>query len=156
MLTISREAFESFVREGVEAIPEKFRSRIRNVAFLVRARPTPEQRQQNHLARGDTLLGLYEGVPRTARGEAYGPFALPDRITIFKGPIEEEARFLLEERLGDFKHTFLAAQSEEAERLLRDEARRLVIDTVWHEVAHHFGLDEERVGKREKEGRVRR
>ncbi|KKW11711.1 MAG: hypothetical protein UY50_C0008G0037 [Parcubacteria group bacterium GW2011_GWA2_49_9] len=126
MFTVSLEEFESFVREGVEAIPAKFRSRIANVAFLADDEPTPEQRAENKLSPDETLLGLYEGIPHPARGEGYGGMVLPDRITIFKKPIEEEAE-------------------------THDEVRKHVIDTVWHEVAHHFGLDEEAVERRERE-----
>ena len=66
-----------------------------------------------------TLFGLYEGVPRTKRGSGYS-FVLPDKITIFQKPIEEAAR--------DEEHL-----------------RRIVRDTVWHEFAHHFGIEEGRV-----------
>ena len=124
MLEVSKEEFESFVREGVDAIPVKFRSLIKNVGFLVDNEPTAEQRRQNQLRPGETLLGLYEGIPRPARGAEYGGLVMPDRITIFKKPIEAE---------GD----------------TGEEIRKLVIDTVWHEVAHHFGLDEREVRKRE-------
>jgi predicted Zn-dependent protease with MMP-like domain len=69
--------------------------------------------------RGSTLLGLYEGRPLTRRS-VFEPFAMPDRITIFQGP---------HERL---------AQSPE-------HLAKLVEDTVWHEVAHYFGMDERQV-----------
>lgn len=126
MFTVTLEEFEAFVREGVAAIPEKFRSLITNVAFLTDEEPTARQRAENSLSSEETLLGLYEGIPRPARGENYGGMVLPDRITIFKKPIESESAS-------------------------REEVRRCVIDTVWHEVAHHFGLDEEAVEKRERE-----
>ncbi|MSU56380.1 MAG: metallopeptidase family protein [Candidatus Taylorbacteria bacterium] len=126
MCTVTLEEFEMFVREGVEAIPEKFRSRITNVAFLTDEEPTAKQRAENGLVPEETLFGLYEGIPRPARGEGYGGLVLPDRITIFKRPIEEDS-------------------------CTREEIRKHVIDTVWHEVAHHFGLDEEAVEKRERE-----
>ena len=126
MFEVSREEFERFVGEGVEAIPERFRTLIENVAFLVDDVPTEEQRRENHLHPNETLLGLYEGIPRPARGEGYGGLVLPDRVTIFKTPIEE------------------ASDSKE-------DVRKYVIDTVWHEIAHHFGLDEAAVEKRELE-----
>ncbi|HEY4508440.1 MAG TPA: metallopeptidase family protein [Candidatus Paceibacterota bacterium] len=147
MTSVSRKQFESFVTEGIAAIPEKFRSLIKNVAFLVGDRPTLKQRRQNNLRTGETLLGLYEGIPRTARGEEYGGLALPDRITIFRQPIEQAAR---DEIMGQSnnKRSFVIAESGE---LLRERVRQIVMDTVWHEVAHHFGLDEAAVKRREVE-----
>lgn len=178
MTSVSRKQFESFVRDGIEAIPEKFRSIIKNVAFLVGDKPTPEQRRQNRLTQNETLLGLYEGIPRPARGEEYGGLALPDRITIFKIPIEEEARFFAKEQFSfsmrshtkakpvktsegrspeKISNTEIRSGEPDAsgdsyrEELFKAEVKQLVIDTVWHEVAHHFGLDEPAVEKRERE-----
>ncbi len=158
MFEVSLEAFETFVKEGVEAIPGKFRSRITNVAFLIDENPTVEQRKQNKLRPHETLLGLYEGIPRPARGENYGGLVMPDRITIFKKPIETEALLLVEERFSNSIHVYTIAKSADAEkeRVFRFEVRKLVMDTVWHEVAHHFGLGEERVEEREKEREKRR
>lgn len=143
MVSISRKQFEVFVEEGVVAIPEKFRSLIRNVAFLVANEPTPKQRKENRLDPDETLLGLYEGIPRTARGEEYGGLVLPDRIIIFKKPIEEAAL--------DGIRGFSPPRRTESGRLFLEGVRQLVIDTVWHEVAHHFGLDECAVERREQE-----
>lgn len=142
------EQFEVLVNEGVEAIPDKFRMRIKNVAFLVGEEPTPLQRKQNGLHTDETLLGLYEGIPHPARGVEYGNLVMPDRITIFKRPIEAKARLLVQEGFSNSVRPHTIAKPEE---LFRDEVRRLVLDTVWHEVAHHFGLDEEGVERREQE-----
>ncbi|HWR53277.1 MAG TPA: metallopeptidase family protein [Bryobacteraceae bacterium] len=76
------------------------------------------------------LLGLYEGRPLTSRS-AFDSFSMPDRITIFQGPHERSARS-------------------------RGELERLVEETVWHEVAHYFGMDEARVGRAERTWRARR
>ena len=151
MFEVSHEEFESFVVEGVQAIPEKFRALIQNVAFLVDDEPTEEQRKENHLHPGETLFGLYEGIPRPARGEEYGGLVLPDRITIFKHPIEEEANLCVEEQFSNSVHVYTLAKPE----LFKKEVRQHVIDTVWHEVAHHFGLDEDAVERRENERGVR-
>lgn len=148
MPRVSLEEFESFVKEGVEAIPKKFRARIKNVAFLVHEQPTPKQRREQKLRPRETLFGLYEGIPHPARGEGYGGLVLPDRITIFKQPIEAEARFLLEEQ---FSNSVLQHTIAKWKEVFRNHVRQLVIDTVWHEVAHHFGLDEAGVEKRERE-----
>ena len=152
MFKVSLEEFESFVQEGVEAIPEKFRSRIANVAFLADDEPTSLLRQENKLRSDETLLGLYEGIPRPARGEGYGGMVLPDRITIFKKPIEEEATLFLEEQFSNSIRSYTIATSEnDSEEEFKKEVRRIVTDTVWHEVAHHFGLDEKTVERRERE-----
>lgn len=154
MLTVSPEEFESFVKEGVEAIPEKFRARINNAAFLVHEKPTAEQRRQHKLRPRETLFGLYEGIPHPARGENYGGLVMPDRITIFKQPIEAEARFLTEEHFSKYLRPYVFAKwGALLEQAFRDKVRKLVIDTVWHEVAHHFGLDEEGVAERERQRR---
>lgn len=146
-MRITRKEFETFVAEGVAAIPGKFRVLIKNVAFLVAYRPTLKQRRQNDLRTDETLLGLYEGIPRTARGEEYGGLALPDRITIFKRSIEEVAHDWTAERILN-KRTLVHYKGA---RIFRERVRQIVIDTVWHEVAHHFGLNETAVEKREKE-----
>ena len=123
--TMDDTTFEKLVFEGVDAIPEPFRSKIENVAFFIMDKPTPEQRKQFHLDRHHTLLGLYQGVPQTVRGVHYH-LALPDKITIFKEPI--------------------LALSDDPETI-----RRIVADTVWHEVGHHFGLNEAEVRHKEAE-----
>lgn len=127
MRKLARAEFEKMVREGVAAIPEKFLRLLDNVAIVVENEPTPKQREDMRLHEDETLFGLYEGVPQGERGAGYGG-VLPDKITIFKRPIEEEAR------------------NEE-------EIREMVRDTVWHELAHHFGMDEHRVAQAEERKR---
>ena len=123
MRGLSREKFEEMVDEGVKAIPEKFLRKLDNVAIVVEAEPTPAQIKKLKIRRGWTLFGLYEGVPQAARGTNYSA-VLPDKITIFQKPIEEAAR-------------------SEA------EIKEIVKNTVWHEIAHHFGMDEGRVRQAE-------
>jgi predicted Zn-dependent protease with MMP-like domain len=120
---MERELFEQLVHEGIAAIPKKFLDKLSNVAIVVEDEPTQEQLKKNHVKRGWTLFGLYEGIPQTQRGSSYG-WVLPDKITIFRKPIEE------------------AAHSPE-------EIKEIVKDTVWHEVAHHFGMNEGEVRARE-------
>ena len=120
---MEKETFEKLVQEGIVLIPKKFLDRLSNVAVMIEDEPTPEQLRKLKI-RGDTLLlGLYEGIPQTQRYN-YNQ-ALPDKITIFQKAIEELAN-------GDIIHI-----------------RELVKNTVWHEIAHHFGLDEVRVRKAE-------
>ena len=119
---MEQEEFEQLVKEGIDAIPEKFLKKLKNVEICVQDDPTPQQLQRLGL-RGALLFGLYEGIPQTRR-EVYGQ-VLPDKITIFKNPIEK------------------CAFSKEA-------IKKTIQHTVWHEVAHHFGMDEQRVRKAEK------
>lgn len=103
----------------MDALPERFGERMNNVAVVYADDPTPEQRKKLQLRGYQTLFGLYEGIPLTQRGIAYN-MVLPDKITLFKNPI--------------------AAVSHDMASL-RDQVKH----TLWHEVAHHFGLDHERI-----------
>ena len=133
---IPREQFEKLVAEEFpNAIPEKFRGRIKNVAFLVEDVPSAEVRQAERLSPNPTLLGYYRGIPHTARGDWYGVGnTLPDTITLYQLPIEAEA-------------AKLTARFNLAEE---EAVRKTVRDTIWHEVAHHFGMGEYEVRQREK------
>jgi len=123
MLILGREEFEKIVEEGIKAIPERFLRKLDNVAIVVQDEPTPEQKKKLNLRPNWTLFGLYEGVPQIKRGVNYGA-VLPDRITIFQKPIEAMA--------ADEKGII-----------------EMVKNTVWHEIAHHFGMDEARVRRAE-------
>jgi predicted Zn-dependent protease with MMP-like domain len=123
MQKLSREKFEEIVSEGTKAIPEKFLAKLDNVAIVVEAQPSLMQIKKLKIRKGWTLFGLYEGVPQAVRGANYSA-VLPDKITIFQKPIEE------------------AAQSEA-------EIKEIVRNTVWHEIAHHFGMGEARVRQAE-------
>ncbi|OGZ17350.1 MAG: hypothetical protein A2494_00990 [Candidatus Lloydbacteria bacterium RIFOXYC12_FULL_46_25] len=122
------EEFEQLVSEGIDAIPERFISRLENVAIVIADEPTQAQLVENDIAEDSTLFGLYEGIPLPVRGDSYGGMIIPDKITIFKKPIIAEAR-------------------DDKEKL-----RALVFSTVWHEVAHYFGYDDEMIAKREDMG----
>jgi predicted Zn-dependent protease with MMP-like domain len=119
--------FDLLVEDAYAAIPPRFRKRLHNVAIVVEAEPSGVQLARSRTPRGSTLLGLYEGRPLTARS-VFDGFAMPDRITIFQGP---------HERL---------AQSPE-------HLAKLVKDTVWHEVAHYFGMNELQVRAAERRRR---
>ena len=111
------------VWEGIEAIPKRFLEKLDNVDVVIEDEPSEEQKKKLKLRDGLKLFGLYEGIPQTKRGFYAG--VLPDKITIFKKTFEEI--FISEE-----------------------EIKEQVKKTVWHEIAHHFGMDEERVRKAEK------
>ena len=87
-LRLSRRRFEQLVLEALESIPLPLRQRMENVAVVVEAWPTPEQLASVGLGPDDLLFGLYEGTPLVERGVLAEPL-LPDRITIFQGPLEE-------------------------------------------------------------------
>ena len=127
---MTQQEFDQLVQSAYGHIPSQFRRRLQNVALIVEAEPSPEQLARGQVGPGGTLLGLYEGRPLTGRS-VFESFAMPDRITIFQGPHERLAR-------SD------------------DDLPRLVADTVWHEVAHYFGMDELQVRAAEKRRRVRR
>lgn len=112
--------FEELVSAGIDAIPPEFKSKLNNVAITFADAPTVEQLQKNNVPPGSTLFGLYEGIPLTARSGNYSLVA-PDKITIFKHPIVQAAH-------GD-----------------KATIKHLVIETVWHEVGHHFGLSEAQI-----------
>lgn len=116
---MSPDEFDRVVSAAYARIPARFRKRMKNIALMVEAEPRPDQLARGRVGRGSTLLGLYEGRPLTQRS-VFESFAMPDRITIFQGP---------HERL---------AQGPE-------HLAKLVEDTVWHEVAHYFGMNERQV-----------
>ena len=120
---MDREKFEELVKEGIDVIPERFLEKMDNVDIVIEDRPSEEQIKKLKLGKYSRLFGLYEGIPQTKRGYYSG--VLPDKITIFKKPIEEVA-------FND------------------EQIKEIVKNTVWHEIAHHFGMDEERVRKAEK------
>ena len=120
--------FDRLVERAFATIPPRFRRRMANIAVMVEREPAPAQLQQMGVPPGGTLLGLYQGRPLTGRS-VFQSFAMPDRITVFQGPHE---------------------------RIARDAAHleRLVEDTLWHEVAHYFGLDEKQVRAAERRRRA--
>jgi len=138
MNEFSEADFRAIVEKEWDAVPEKFKGRIDNVALLIENEPSEKVREEEGLTERETLLGLYHGIPESVRGENYGVGAtLPDTITLYRLPLLEEAHELFHERaLPDFKTAV-----EEAVR-----------ETLWHEVGHYFGLHEEEVQVRERTG----
>ena len=113
-----QEEFESLVLDAVEEMPEELLVHLDNVVIVVQEWPSPAQIAESGLRRRDELLGLYEGIPLTDR-ENYN-LVLPDKITIFQGPVEAMCS-------------------------TREEMAAEVQATVAHEIAHHFGIDDERL-----------
>lgn len=110
--------FDDMVGKALDSLPDKYVSRLTNVAIVYADEPTPEQRQKLKLAGNQTLLGLYEGVPLPLRGGRTS--YLPDKITLFKIPLTMQSR-------------------DHAE--LQENVRH----TLWHEMAHYFGLNHKRI-----------
>jgi|DewCreStandDraft_2_1066082.scaffolds.fasta_scaffold00132_45 predicted Zn-dependent protease with MMP-like domain len=117
-MRLSRRRFQQLVEEALAEVPEAFREALDNVHVVVEDWPTAEQLAAVGLPEDGVLFGLYEGTPLPERG--IEPPLLPDRITLFQGPLEE------------------ACDNEDD---LREEIRR----TVLHELGHYFGLDEDRL-----------
>lgn len=115
MLTIDDDHFERLIARAMDELPPKYAQNMNNVAITWEHEPTPEQREKMRLRSHETLFGLYEGIPLTSRGAGYN-LVLPDKITIFKNPITHMAE-TLEDIKAQIKHT------------------------LWHELAHHFGLE---------------
>lgn len=114
--------FEKLVEEGCERLPEWVRLKIKNVALLIEDEPSDEVRWREGLSDDETLLGYYQGIPLAERGELYGVgVTMPDTITLYRVPI-------------------LVAAEEDG-----IDVRDVVADTIWHEFAHHFGIDEDGV-----------
>ena len=119
MFEVEREAFEEMVVEAVEGLPEGFRDRIANVEFAVEERARPDDLARMGLPPGAMLLGVYRGVPLTKRGAGYH-MTLPDRIVVFREPLQWLARDA-------------------------DDLRERVRHVVRHEVAHYFGISDDRL-----------
>jgi predicted Zn-dependent protease with MMP-like domain len=108
---------ETMVREALDELPDEFRGRLDNLAIVVEERASV--RDRDGIGEGGVLLGVYRGVPLTKRGSSYG-MTVPDRIVVFQRPLERLAR--------DEDHLY-----------------ELVRHTVFHEVAHHFGISDARL-----------
>lgn len=127
MIAIAKKHFETLVSDAIDAIPELYYKHLKNVAFIVEDEPTPEKRAALKLNENQLLFGLYEGIPLPKRGGITAGL-LPDIITIYQTQIETVC------------DTF-------------EEVRDKVKETVWHEVAHYYGLDHARIYELEaKEG----
>lgn len=113
---MTTEEFEKLVNNALEDLPDYFKQKLDNVAVVCEMWPKPED------AKGRLLLGLYQGIPKPKRGANY-TMVLPDKISIFQGPIELVSR-------GD-------------EQMIKN----LVVDTVRHEIAHHFGITDARINE---------
>ncbi|MGL4744962.1 MAG: metallopeptidase family protein [Dermatophilaceae bacterium] len=109
MEPVSKTQFDTVVRDALDEVPSELLDMLDNVVFLVEEEPPHEE---------PDLLGIYEGTPLTARGEPWAAGSLPDRITLYRGPLTRMCKDI---------------------ESLTDE----VTVTVVHEIAHHFGIDDD-------------
>jgi predicted Zn-dependent protease with MMP-like domain len=116
---VTRDEFLALVDEALLTIPDEFRDAMKNIAIVVEDQPSPQALADVDIEPPDSLLGLYQGTPLTERQWAHGN-ALPDKITLFQGPIEES--------------------SED-----RDDTIVAIGETLIHEIGHYFGLSEEEI-----------
>src|SRR6185369_10317445 len=114
---MTRREFERLVERAMRGLPEGFRERIKNIAVVVEDWADDETLAEMGIEPPDTLYGLYRGVDLTQRDSSYGN-VLPDVITIYRGPIEEDAED-------------------------EDDMAEIVRETVVHELGHYFGLDDD-------------
>lgn len=123
MIEVDEEHFQELIDTALGELPEEHVKGIKNVAILYEDFPTEEQRQQLELRHDQTLLGLYEGVPLPARQGTTR--VLPDKITLFRGPLCHQANSL-------------------------PELKEQIKHTLWHEIAHYYGLDHDKIRELEK------
>jgi predicted Zn-dependent protease with MMP-like domain len=117
-MQLTDEQFDSLITRAMDELPQSYIKGLDNVAIVMADDPTPDQRVKMKLD-GKLLLGLYEGIPLTKRGNGWSGM-LPDKITLFKNQI-------------------LAITHDDAS--LFEQIKR----TLWHEIAHYYGLDHERM-----------
>ncbi len=118
-MDISDHEFEQLISHALDELPRDYVANLDNVAITFADEPTPEQLTKQGVRQGSLLLGLYEGIPQTQRGAGY-TFVLPDKITLFKHPILQTVS-------------------------TPDELYEQIKRTLWHEIAHHYGLGHKRI-----------
>ena len=116
---MTRERFQQLVLEAVTLIPRRFRREIKNLALVVEDEPDQALLDEMEIEPPDSLYGLYQGTPLPERSWDYGN-NLPDRITIYQRPIEEDCED-------------------------EDEVRAVIGETLIHEVGHYFGMSEDEI-----------
>ena len=129
MFDISDKDFENMINLAIDSLPEDRIKGLMNEAITYEDEPNADQRKKLNLRGSQTLFGLYEGIPLTKRAASSGlfsgtPMTLPDKITIFKLPIAASVNSL-------------------------EEVREQVKRTLWHEIAHYYGLDHDQISKLE-------
>jgi predicted Zn-dependent protease with MMP-like domain len=116
---MTREHFRRLVTEAITLIPKRFRREMKNLALVVEDEPDADLLEEMEIEPPDSLYGLYQGTPLPERTWDYGN-TLPDRITLYQRPIEEDCED-------------------------EDDIRAVIGETLIHEVGHYFGLSEEEI-----------
>jgi predicted Zn-dependent protease with MMP-like domain len=116
---MTRAEFERLVQEAITLIPARFRREMQNLALVIEREPSADLLEEMEIEPPDSLYGLYQGTPLPERTWGYGN-TLPDRITLYQRPIEEDCED-------------------------EDEMRVVIGETLIHEVGHYFGLSEEEI-----------
>jgi predicted Zn-dependent protease with MMP-like domain len=122
MIEVSDERFQELIDQALGELPGEHVKSIKNVAIIYADEPTPEQRLKLELRNDQTLLGLYEGLPLPGRQGTTRLF--PDKITLFKRPLASHA---------------------DNEPELKEQIKH----TLWHEIAHYYGLDHQQIAAKE-------
>ena len=123
MPDISDEQFDQLITRAMDELPQKYITGLDNVAIVMADEPTEEQTIKMKLDHQHLLLGLYEGIPLTQRGTGY-TFVLPDKITLFKNSLL---------RVSHDEESFF------------EQIKR----TIWHEIAHYYGLSHSDMDQRQ-------
>lgn len=127
MIKLSDQRFDALISQAMDELPQQYITGLQNVAILIADEPTKEQINKMKLDNQHLLLGLYEGIPLTERGNGFSGM-LPDRITLFKNQI---------------------LQAVHDETGLFEQIKR----TLWHEIAHYYGLGHDRIHEIERQWR---
>jgi predicted Zn-dependent protease with MMP-like domain len=117
---MTREEFRGLVAEAIDTLPRRFARELKNLAIVIEDQPSRELLEEMDMSPDDMLLGLYQGTPLNERGWGYGN-TLPDRITLFQWPIEDDADNV------------------------EDEIIIAIGETLIHELGHYFGMNEEEI-----------
>lgn len=117
--------FDTMITQAMDELPQEYIKNLNNVVITFADEPTAQQLQKQGVRSGQLLLGLYEGIPQTSRLSSSYSGILPDKITLFKLP--------------------LCMTSRDAGELFQQVKR-----TLWHEIAHHYGLTHEHIDRRER------
>jgi len=118
---MDRIKFEKAISEALKEFPADMLEKLKNVAIVYSNKPSQYQKKQLGCFKDVLILGLYEGIPQIKRG-GYNK-AMPDKITLFRHNIE------------------IVAQGN------KETIKKIIKETIWHEVAHHFGMDEKEIQK---------